>query len=283
MSSFSKIKYFCISLAIGLFVIQGCPANKPSTIRISGSTSILPIMEIVSRIYMKNNKVNIALDAKGSKSGIIDLIEKRCDIATSSSKIASVLIDMAKSKEIKLNEFVFARDMILVIVHPSNPIKNLSIEQVKSIFSGSIKTWNGVGDASGKIAVVLRESGSGTREVWDNIITEPNVSLEGSVILKSNSDVVAYTAKHPNAIGYISYDYINPEIRAVSINGILPTPETAANQKYPILRNLYLYVDDNSFSVVFKQFIIFLLSNKGQNILKANGFIPLYPLSIGEK
>ncbi len=271
-----------ISLAIALSLVQGCRPGRTSHIRVSGSTSIHPIMKAVSKVYMKENDVNITLRAEGSKTGIIDLIEKKTDIATSSSKMDPALRDMARAKGIKLKEFIFARDMVLAIVHPSNPVKALSLEQVKSIFSGSTKTWNEVGGASGEITVVVRDTDSGTREVWDHAVMEPNALLEGCDSLKSNSDVVAYVAKHPSAIGYISYDYLNPEIRAVSIDGVAPTPKTAATQKYPILRNLYLYVNGNAFSVDLKEFVIFLLGNKAQNIIKDNGFIPLYPLAVDE-
>jgi phosphate transport system substrate-binding protein len=87
-------------------------------------------------------------------------------------------------------------------------------------------------------------------------------------------------AKHPSAIGYISHGYINNEIKTISINGVKPTLEKAESRKYPIHRNLYLYVNEKKFSYEVKTFIIYLISSEGQEIVKESGFIPLYPLSL---
>ena len=101
----------------------------------------------------------------------------------------------------------------------------------------------------------------------------------GVVVFQSNSEVLAYVAANFSAIGYVSFGYVNNDIRTISVNGIKPDLDVIAIQKYPLHRPLYLYVIDGNFSYELKSFIIYLLSSEGQEIVKQSGFIPLYPLS----
>jgi len=198
-------------------------------------------------------------------------------MATSSSKIATSRIEEAESKKKHLEEFVFAYDMIVPIVHPSNPVQDLSLDRLRAIFTGSIESWHEVGGKSEKILVVNRDTSSGTREVWEEIVIKHEKASKGQVCLHSNSEVLAYVATNHTAIGYISFGYVNNDIKTVSVNGIEPVLQNAADKKYPILRNLYLYVSDGNLSYEMKSFIIYLLSSEGQKIVKQGGFIPLYP------
>jgi len=127
---------------------------------------------------------------------------------------------------------------------------------------------------------VHRNTSSGTRKVWEKIVTNSENAPKDHVVLQSNSEVLAYVATNHSAIGYISFGYVNNDIKMISVNSIKPTLENAAIQKYPLHRPLYLYVEDRNFSYEMKSFIIFLLSSEGQEIVKQSGFIPLYPLSL---
>jgi len=236
-------------------------------------------MKMLSAAYMKKKDVNIVLQPEGSRKGIRTLIDGQCDIAMSSTKIARLLMEEAESKRINLKEFIFASDIIVPIIHPSNPVQDLSIDQLRAIFTGSIKTWSKFSGKSEKILVVHRNRSSGTRAVWEEIVIKSEVAPEDHVYLKSNSDVLAYVAANHSAIGYISFGYVNNDIKTISVNGIQPTLQNAVNKKYPIQRNLYLYVTEGNFSYEMKSFVVYLLSSEGQEIIKQSGFIPLYPLS----
>ena len=286
ITSFLKsmiFNYITILLFITLIFPVGCSEKAKSNVIINGSTTVYPILHRVSAAYMKKKDVNIVLRSEGSKTGISALIGGQCDIATSSFKIAPSLVEKAESKNTNLKEFIFAYDMIVPIIHPSNPVQNLSLDQLRAIFSGSIETWSEVGGKSEKILLVHRNTSSGTREVWNKIVIKSENAPRTHVFLQSNSKVLAYVATNHSAIGYISFGYVNNDIKAISVNGIEPSVKNAVNKKYPIQRNLYLYVVDGNFSNEMKSFIIYLLSSEGQELVKQSGFIPLYPFRAHSK
>jgi len=272
--------YMAILFFFVLIFPTGCSEKDKPNVIIIGSTTVHPIMDMVSVAYMKKKNVNIVLRSEGSKTGIRALIDGQCDIATSSSKITPSLIEDAKSKRTKLKEFIFAYDMIVPIIHPSNPVQNLSLDQLRAIFAGSIETWSAVGGKSEKILVAYRNTSSGTRGVWEEIVIKSKNASEDHIFFHSNSEVLAYVTTNHSAIGYISFGYVNHEIKTISVNGIEPTLQNASQKKYPITRNLFLYVAGVNFSHEMKSFIIYLLSSEGQEIVKQGGSIPLYPLSL---
>jgi len=272
--------YIIVLFCFALLSTISCSEKANSDIIINGSTTEHPILEMVSASYMKKKNVKIVLRPEGSRTGVHTLIDGQCDIAMSSSKIAPSLFEEAESKKTNLKEFIFAYDMIVPVIHPSNPIQNLSLDQLRAIFIGSIKTWNEVRGKSEKILVVHRNTCSGTREVWEKIVIKSENAPTDHIALESNSEVLAYVAANPSAIGYISFGYVNNDIKTISVNGIKPTLENAAIQKYPLHRPLRLYVAEGNFSYEMKSFIIYLLSSEGQEIVKKSGFIPLYPLSL---
>jgi phosphate transport system substrate-binding protein len=257
----------------------GCSEKVTPVITINGSTTEQPIMDMVSTAYTKKKDVNIIIQSEGSKTGIDSLINGQCDIAMSSSRISPSLMEEAESKKLNLKEFIFAYDMIVPIIHPSNPVQNLSLQQLRDIFTGAIESWKEVGGKTEKILVAHRNTSSGTRDVWNEMVLKSENAPKDHVFLQSNSEVLAYVKTNHSAIGYISFGYVNNEIKTASVNDIEPTLQNAVDKRFPILRNLYLYVTEENFSNEIKSFIIYLLSNEGQEIVKQGGFIPLYPFS----
>ncbi len=270
------ILLFCLTLISPI----GCSERSHSTITIKGSTTVHPILDRVSAEYMKKKNVNIVQQSEGSDTGIRALIDGRCDIATSSSRIAPSLIQDAELKKINLKEFIFAYDLMIPIIHPSNPVQNLSLDQLRAIFSGSIETWNKVGGNSEKVLVVNRNPSSGTRKIWEQNVVKSENAPKDHVVLQTNSEVLAFVARNPSAIGYISFGYVNNDVKTISVNGLEPTLEYSGNNRSPLHRTLFLYVAEGTFSYEMKSFIIYLLSSEGQEIVKQSGFIPLYPLSL---
>ena len=222
--------YITILFCFAFIFPTGCSEKAKSDVVISGSTTVHPIMSMVSAAYMKKKNVNIVLRSEGSKKGIRALIDGQCDVATSSSKIAKTVIEAAESKNTDLKEFIFAYDMIVPIIHPSNPVQNLSLDQLRAIFAGSIKTWSAVGGKSEKILVLHRNTSSGTREVWEEIVLKSKNAPKDHIFLQSNSEVLAYVTTNHSAIGYISFGYVNHDIKTISVNGIEPTLQNAVSK-----------------------------------------------------
>lgn len=254
--------------------LVGCTPKEHPKMAIAGSTTILPFMNRISALYEAENKVEIQTSAGGSLTGIKTLIAGKCDLAMCSSPIGATLRTDARTNGVKLKEISFAYDMIVPIVHPSNPVHNLSLDQLTRIYTGSIPSWAMVGGKPESIEVVTRGPLSGTRRVWNRRILKAKNLKKEAIGQESNSGVLAYVAEHPNAIGYVSYAILNHEVKPLSINDTAPTVQNAKNRRYPIVRPLYLYVNENALSYDLKSLIVFILSPKGQAIVKESGFIP---------
>lgn len=252
---------------------SGCSKDKQE-IRIAGSTTIRPFMKRVSDYYAEKGDVDIRITSGGSMKGAASLIAAQCDIAMCSSPIPDRLRIDAQSKGINIKSFAFAHDMIVPIVHPSNPINTLTLDQLRDIYTGTIESWSEVGGNPDFIETVTRSSSSGTAEVWKKVILTSNALKTGGVVEGSNSGVLAYVAEHPNAIGYVSFAILNHEVKPLSINGVPPTVHNAKKGKYPILRPLYLYVNEDNLSYDVKSLIVFVLSDRGQQIVSQCGLIP---------
>jgi len=265
----------CAILMISLCLApSGCFKKERPKIRIAGSTTILPFMVRISEHYSGQGEVEIQVDSCGSLKGVEALLNGTCDVAMCSSPIPADMLANAASKGMQIKGFPFAHDLIVPIVHPSNPVNSLSVDQLAGIYQGTIDSWAAVGGNPGKIDVVARAPSSGTREVWNQMILKSARGREDWVIRDSNSGVLACVAEHPEAIGYVSLAIVNHEIKVLSVGGVAPTMDTAKARKYPVSRQLYLYVDEKALSYPVKSLIVFVLSDQGQQIVTQSGFIP---------
>ncbi len=203
------------------------------------------------------------------------MIDGTCDIANSSREIKKEEIELANSKGIKIKEITIAYDMIVPIVHPSNKVNNLSIEQLKAIYDGSITNWKEVGGDNEKIVVISRDSSSGTFEVWESKVMNKTEVRADALLQASNGAVLTAVANNKNAIGYIGFGYLNNTIKMLWVNNIEPTIENGKSAVYPLSRKLYIYVNESKISGQTQKYIDFLLSKEGQQIVKETGFIPI--------
>jgi len=182
---------------------------------------------------------------------------------------------MAKRKGETIKEVAIAYDMIVPIVHPSNPVKNLSLEQLKAIYEGTITNWKQVGGNNEKIVVVSRDSSSGTFEVWESKVMKKAEVRKDALLQASNGAVLSVVARNKKAIGYVGYGYLDKTVKGIYVNNVEPTIPNGKSGKYPIARKLYMYVNDVKIKPEAKQFINFILSKEGQIIVKEAGFIPI--------
>lgn len=273
---YQKTIIFGILIALVFWLSSGCTTQEQSEIRIAGSTTILPFMVKVSEQYSEKGRLHVS--GGGSIKGISELIDGKINIAMSSAAISGKTRSHAESTGVQMKGFSFASDLIVPIVHPSNPINTLNLDQLRAIYEGTVKSWDELGGPVESIQVVTRRESSGTEKVWKEMVMKSGNILPGALLQSSSSGIVAFVAENPSAIGYVSYALLNPEVKPLSVNGISPNREDAGAANYPISRRLYLYVNEKNFPHVIKSLIIFILSRKGQQIAKDCGFIPLNPL-----
>lgn len=246
---------------------------KGGNLTLAGSTTVLPIAQRAAEVYMEQDpSVSISVRGGGSGVGVASLIQRNADIADCSRKMKAKEITLARQKGVNPVAHTIALDGILVVLHLNNPVKNLTISQLKDIFSGKVINWKDVGGPNLAIVPVSRDVASGTFEVFNEKVLKGGKVSGEAQMLASNKAVAAAIAETPGAVGYIGIAYKSDTVKTVTVDGITPSEETVKNQSYPLSRGLYMYTNGKPRDSV-KKFIDFLLSGEGQKLVEEVGYI----------
>ena len=242
---------------------------------IQGSTTVLPIAQRCAEEFMKEHpEANISVRGGGSGVGIAALIDGTIDIADASRAMKTKELKKARVNGINPVAHVVARDAIAVILHPQNPVNNLTKSHLKAIYTGAISRWNEVGGTSDVIVVVSRDVASGTFEVFNELALDKQRVRPDALMQASNQAVVNIVASTNGAIGYVGLGYLSKEVKPIAIDGVMPSVATAKSGAYLLARSLYMYTDGKPKGLA-KEFIDFVLGPKGQKIVKEEGFVPV--------
>lgn len=261
--------------AVAVSLVAGNAAETGKII-IKGSTTVLPItMKGIEAFKAVKPGIDISVEGSGSGNGIKAILDGTCDIANSSREMKKEEKEKAKAAKLKIKEITVAYDMIVPVVHPSNKVKNLTKEQLKGIYDGSITNWKQVGGDDMNIVVVSRDSSSGTYEYWHEDVMKKTDIRKDSLMQASNGAVVNTVANNKKAIGYIGFGYLDSSIKKLDVNSIEATLKNGKTGKYPISRKLFMYVNENKYSAESKAFVNYLLSKDGQKLVSEAGFITL--------
>jgi phosphate transport system substrate-binding protein len=265
-----------ITLTVLCLVLFGTGyALAAGNVLIKGSTTVLPIAQVTLEAYLKAHPgVNISLSGGGSGEGIKALIDQSTDIATSSREIKPDEKKLAETKGVNPVEIKVAMDAIVPIVHPTNKVKNLTIDQLSQIYQGKITNWKEVGGDDKSIIIISRDSSSGTFESWGHLVLSGAKVTPKALLQASNGAVVQAVSKNKLAIGYIGLGYQNRSVKSLMVNGVKATAETALSKQYPVSRALYMYTNGQAAGDV-AGYINFVLSPEGQKLVAKEGFVPL--------
>lgn len=244
---------------------------------IKGSTTVLPIAQKVAEAYMKQvPEVKISISGGGSGNGIKALIDGSTDIADSSRFIKDKEVTLAVEKGRYPVPFAVAYDCIVPVVHPDNPMVNLTMGQLKAVYKGEINNWKDLGGPDKKIVVISRDTSSGTYEVWEDKVMKKERVFPGALLQASNGAVVQAVSKNINAIGYIGVGYINESVKALMVDRVKGSAENTLNGTFPISRPLYMFTSGWPKEEILN-FINFVIHpQKGQKYVEEAGFVPLY-------
>jgi phosphate transport system substrate-binding protein len=251
-------------------LVAGCSRGptKSHFITIAGSTSVQPFAEKLTEIYMEvHPDLIINVQGGGSTAGITSCRSGAAQIGTCSREL--------REDEKDLQRIVIAYDGIAIIVHPRNPIVNLTIEQLQGIFTGKTRSWSELGWKKAPLHFVTREEGSGTRDAFEHLVMGKKDISDEALVQDSNGSVREIIAHDPQAIGYISFGVINHQVKALSVNSITPTLETIKTKQYQLTRP-FLFVTLDQISPATKKFIGFVLGTDGQRILEHEGLIGIH-------
>lgn len=261
-------------ITVVVFLIAGVVvtnyAAKEGKITIAGSTSVQPASEKLAKAYMKKYpKVTVYVSGGGSSVGVKSVADGVVNIGNCSRELKAD----EKKKWPALKTHLIGHDALMVVVHPRNEVDNLTIKQIRDIYAGKITCWSQVGGKAGTIVVISREEGSGTRKVFEEVVMGEDKITPHAIFHISAGMVRTAVAETPRGIGYISYPYLDPSTKAVTIDGVAPTWENLTAGKFPLVRPLYKLTMGEPTGLV-KDFLEFVLSPEGQKIIKEEGFLP---------
>ena len=259
-------------LIIGIMAVSmlaGCGAKSSAgTVSTDGSTSMEKVIGALGESYMAENKnVTFTYNPTGSGSGIKAVLEGRCDIGLSSRSLK----DEEKAQGLK--ETVLAYDGIAIIVSPENPVADLSLEQIASVYTGAITNWKELGGNDAEIVLIGREAGSGTRDGFESI-TGTEDACKYRQELTSTGDVITTVAQNPDAIGYASLASVKDSVKALSVGGVAPGEDSVKDSSYVIQRPFVLVTKDGTaLSETAQNFFNYITSADAAEIISAAGAV----------
>lgn len=249
--------------------VESKKADSSQTVATDGSTSMEKVIGYLSEAYMEEHgDIKVTYNPTGSSSGIQAVAEGRCDIGLASR-------DLKEEETKDLQGAVVAIDGIGIIIHPDNPVTDLTIEQIGMIYSGEITNWKEVGGSDAAIVCIGREAASGTRDGFEEV-TNTKDKCKYSQELTSTGDVVQTVSGNPNAIGYASVASVNDTVKMVSVEGVSPTTETIQDGEYKVQRNFVLVTKkDTPLSGAAQEFFDFATSSQADSLITEAGAVPV--------
>lgn len=264
--------------ALFLFSCSGA-AVKTGMIKIKGSNTMLPLLEKLADEFMDENPgFEIYTEGGGTEVGIRDLLDNKVQISAASRNLEPEETKLMAERfgSVGVSTFI-ARDAIRVFVNKQNKVSNVNIDELRKIFTGEIKNWKDVGGIDKPILAIVRDDVSGTAAHFKTRILSGQ-DFSKSVLEKSKvEDIIEDVEENENAIGFSGLGY-EWDCKSLSIDNIYPDEENIKNMTYPLSRYLHFYTI-NQPTGFLKEFIDWVLSPKGQRIIKEFGFVSLYDFS----
>lgn len=275
-----KLLITLLSIAIiGTSVlVLGCTSQAPSattqaggvsgTIKVVGSTSVQPYAtELAESFSVKYPDADALVSGGGSGAGVKAAQDGTAAIGMSSRELTQA------EKDSGLKEIVIAYDGIAVVVNNANPVTGLTRQQIKDIFAGTVKNWKDVGGSDAPITVVTRESGSGTRTAFQEIVMGKANITDSAVTQGSTGGITQTVSGDKNAIGYISYGSLDNTVKVLKVDGVAPSAAAIKDKTYTIQRPFLFVTKGETTDPVAKAFIEYTLSTEGQDLLAAGKLV----------
>jgi phosphate transport system substrate-binding protein len=260
-----NILIIIIIIALAYFMIR--PGAEYERIEIAGSTSVQPVAEELAAEYMKKHPdVKINVQGGGSGMGIRTVQQGIVDIGTSSKALKPEEKD-------DLHEYVIGKDGIVIAVNNQNPVDDLTVDQLRDIFSGKIRNWKEVGGPDAEIHVIVREEGSGTRSSFKSLVMKDEKIRSDAIVQGSTESVKQAIKSDPYAIGFVSMAHMSSDVKALEVNGVTPSETTIADGSYPLVVPFEFLTKGEPRGAV-KDFIKWVFSPEGQAIVRSQKVVP---------
>ena len=293
------MKYWALAILMTGMLFSACStraqavsaqSNLPGTaayIENKGSDTLVNLaLAWAERYQGERENIQISVTGGGSGTGLTALINGTIDIANASRGIKDEEVETAKKNGFEPVEFIVANDAIAVIVHPQNPVSDLTLEQVARIYKGEFNNWQELGGEDRPIVRLSRESNSGTHVYFLETVIRLGDSKDKSIfsadtlLLPSSEGIIAEVSDNPNAIGYDGLGYVTDEVKMVGLAPqagmpyIIPSAATVMNGDYPIARHLFMYTRGQPQGAI-KDYLDWILTPEAQEIVTSLGFVPV--------
>lgn len=268
---FRSLRLFLFLAIIFVMGTAGCGDNR-QTIVIAGSTSVQPLMEKIVEKYRKEHPaLKINVEGGGSGAGIMAVYTGTAHLGMASRKLK-----VADEKEKTLTPITIAYDAIIMVTHVDNPVTTLTVEQIRGLFSGKLKSWKDVGGLDREVHLIIREEGSGTRSAFDELVMldgKTEVEIDPFALVQDSMGGVREVVKNDlDAIGFISMGGISKEVKVIKLNQVEPVFENIKNHQYQLVRP-YLLLVKGPLDAVCKDLVDFVLSPAVEKIMQEEGSV----------
>ena len=263
-----------ISIALSVLCVAalftGCAKQVSGQVATDGSTSMEKVIGALGEQFQNDNSgITFTYNPTGSGSGITAVQEGRCDIGLSSRALKE------DEKSAGLVGTTIALDGIAIIVHPDNPVSDLSVQQIADIYTGKITNWKELGGEDAEIVLIGREAGSGTRDGFESV-TGTKDACQYRQELTSTGDVITTVSQNPAAIGYASLAALKDNVKAVRVDGVSPSEQTVKDGSYAVQRPFVLVTKDGTkLSDAAQKFFDFAVSGDAAKLIAAAGAVPV--------
>jgi len=240
---------------------------------LDGSTTVGPIAKAFAEHLMRQDPaINITVSESGSGNGAKALLNGTCDIATLSRHLKDAEKEAMEAKGLKPVAHVAAYDALPVVVHPSNKVGDLTIEQIRDIYTGKIANWRDVG-----IVVISRDTNSGTFETFKELVLGNDSKIVASAeYTGSNGGVRQRVQMTKGAIGYAGLGFVDRSVKALEVNGVVPSAESVIAKQYPISRELYMFTNgEPAADSLAAKLLSMSRTEKGREIIEEIGYVPV--------
>lgn len=264
-------------LAISLAIWTPATQAADSGIVVDGSTTVGPLGDAFAEAFRDMYPdVAITVNKTGSGDGAAALIDGRCQIAMMSRFMKDTEFTKAVVNKVLPVAHTIAMDGVCIVLHPSNPVTDLTKAQVTKIYKGEITNWKELGGPNLAIVAISRDTSSGTYESFHELVINKEKMAASVEYVSSNPQAHARVKSTPGAIGYVGLGFIDAYVKAIKLDGIMPTRATISKGKYPASRPLFLFTNGYpKLGTIVHEYCAFYLTEKGQEIIEAKGFIPL--------
>lgn len=254
-----------IIVVIAVSVISGFDKER---IDIAGSTSVQPLAEQLATEYVADHdNIQVNVQGGGSGMGIRSVSQGIADIGTSSKELSA-------EDSVGVTAVELGKEGIVIGVHNSNTVDDLSTDQIKQIFSGEITNWKELGGPDEEIHVVTREEGSGTRDAFESVVMDDQDIKSDAIVQSSTESVKQAVSTDPGAIGYMSFAHMSDHVKSLTVNNVVASEETIADGSYELQRPFLFVINEDNYSQAVHDFVDWIKSPEGEQIIIDAKIVP---------